>query len=87
MPTSRSLHLYHFWCLFLGFFPPVCCILSYCFVLSYYILFYYYPLERILFSNETRKGVNMDWRRGREELGEEGEETVIRIHYLEKYFQ
>lgn len=40
---------------------------------------YYYPLEACLLSNERRKGVDVDGRRGGEEPEEQGEvvETIM----------
>lgn len=85
--TSGSSHL----CVFcdLSWALSLLIVLSYSnvfiFVLSYYIIFYYYPLNVCLFSNERWKGMDLNGRGGREEVGEEGREIIIKKFYREKH--
>lgn len=70
--------LFIFLCSFLLFILSYFCVLELVFLC--YIIFYYYPLEAHLFSNERKKGSDLDRRRGREILGGvEEAETIVRI--------
>lgn len=89
MGTNGCLPLCLFLSLFLGSFPSICFVLfKFGFALSYYVL-----LDP-LFPNERQKGVNLEGKRGREELGREGGgKIIIRIYceinlvsIKEKYF-
>jgi hypothetical protein len=79
-------------CLFLAFFSFCCFALSNFneMILLYSILFYFvmfccYLLEACSFLRRDRKEVDLDGRRGREELGGiEGREAVIRKYCMRK---
>ena len=54
-------------------------------LIFYFVIFGCYLLEACSFLMRDRKGVDLEGRRGGEDLGRvEGEETIIRIYYMRK---